>query len=349
MDKERFIQLLTKKKSNAISLPEQKELAEFLHQYPEYSETAKIVDDFYEESLHTATNSDVDKHWQSLLHKMQGSKGSVLHNKEKKIFYFRKIWAAAALLILLVGASFFLYNRGSVHPGQQNTIVTRLGSKSGLTLPDGSEVWLNADSKIEYSRDFGKDTREVTLTGEAYFDVAKDSLRPFIVRTAFMDVKVLGTAFNIRAYKNEINSQATLVRGAVEVDLKNRGGKTIFLKPNEKIVVKNNSDNNAENAGKQNSGEPEIVVTKVSVLSDEVPAEALWIKNKLAFDQMRFEDIALELERWYGVKINIHNEKLKGKTFSGVFENKSIDEVISALQVAAKFQYTNKNNTIEIQ
>ncbi len=101
-----------------------------------------------------------------------------------------------------------------------NVVATRKGSKTNLVLPDGTKVWVNADSRLSYGKNFGNQLREVYLEGEAYFDVAEDKRKPFIVHTNNIDVKVLGTAFNVRAYGNEVNTQTTLLRGSVEVMLK---------------------------------------------------------------------------------------------------------------------------------
>src|SRR5205085_10891901 len=88
----------------------------------------------------------------------------------------------------------------------QNTVMTKPGSKSKLQLPDGTQVWLNSDSKITYGESFMGATREVQLSGEAYFDVVKDKEHPFIIHTQSIDLKVLGTAFNVRSYANEKNT-----------------------------------------------------------------------------------------------------------------------------------------------
>src|SRR4029078_631833 len=100
-----------------------------------------------------------------------------------------------------------------------NTVSTKRGSKSKVQLPDGTQVWLNADSRIAYNEKFQGNLREVTLEGEAYFDVVRDEKRPFVIHTAAIDIKVLGTAFNVRSYANEKNTETSLIRGSIEVTL----------------------------------------------------------------------------------------------------------------------------------
>ena len=102
-------------------------------------------------------------------------------------------------------------------------------------------AWLNADSKLTYDENFRGDYREVSLEGEAFFDVVKDKTRPFIIHTKTLDIRVLGTAFNVSAYESEKNTETALFRGSVEVTLHNNPEKKIVLKPNEKLMVNNKS------------------------------------------------------------------------------------------------------------
>jgi transmembrane sensor len=121
-------------------------------------------------------------------------------------------------------------------------VGTKKGSKSHIVLPDGTNVWLNADSKIIYPGNFQGETREVSLVGEAFFDVVKNVNKPFIIHTGTMDVKVLGTAFNVRSYPGEMTTEASLLRGLIEVTLNGTEKKKILLKPNEKLTVLNSDE-----------------------------------------------------------------------------------------------------------
>ncbi|HEY4335346.1 MAG TPA: FecR family protein, partial [Puia sp.] len=152
----------------------------------------------------------------------------------------------AGIAASLAGLAFFVYRWTPKSPGPNipiahNSVSTKSGSRSKIQLPDGTQVWLNADSRLIYSESFRGDAREVQLCGEAYFDVVKDRQHPFIIHTSTIDVTVLGTTLNVRSYSNEKNTEAVLIRGSVEVTLHNNPGKKIILKPNDKLVVPNNN------------------------------------------------------------------------------------------------------------
>jgi len=233
----------------------------------------------------------------------------------------------------------------------KNTVSTNLGSKSKIQLPDGTQVWLNSDSKLTYSENFQGPFREVSLTGEAYFDVVKDKEHPFLIHTQSIDLKVLGTAFNVRSYANEKKTETSLIHGSVEVTLHNNPDKKIILKPNEKLVIQNNQFTMIP--GKTiteafDEDEPIMVLSKVHFQKEDSSAtETLWVKNKLGFDGETLENIASKIERWYDVKIIIREERLKSYEYSGVFEDESLQQVMDALKLTGNFNYTiNKKEVI---
>jgi ferric-dicitrate binding protein FerR (iron transport regulator) len=215
-------------------------------------------------------------------------------------------------------------------------------------LPDGTQVWLNADSRIAYNENFQGGIREVSLEGEAYFDVVRDEKRPFIIHTTAIDIKVLGTAFNVRSYANEKNTETSLIRGSIEVTLvKSLDKKKIILKPNEKLIV----NNNQELLQSTNHNEPVMTLGKVNYNNhDKTAVETSWVKNKLSFDQESLENIALKLERWYDVKIEIKDSNLKNELYTGFFEDKSLQEVMEALKISAggEFNYSIEGKELTI-
>ncbi|MBS1605992.1 MAG: DUF4974 domain-containing protein [Bacteroidetes bacterium] len=233
-----------------------------------------------------------------------------------------------------------------------NFVSTKNGSKSKMQLPDGTQVWLNSGSNISYDNQFGERTREVRLIGEAFFDVVKDNARPFIIHTATVDVTVLGTAFNVRSYPEEKITETSLIRGAVEVTLKASADKRILLKPNEKLIVSNDSaavSSDSLVVKDIHRTTAVMTLTQVHHLSkDSVPSEVLWTKNKLVFDGETLSEVALKLERWYGVKVVIQGEELKNTEFSGVFDDDNLTEVLYALQLSGDFKYVIKRNEVTI-
>ena len=235
----------------------------------------------------------------------------------------------------------------------KNEISTRKGSKTNLVLPDGTQVWLNASSKLDYTKDYGYKIREVTLSGEAYFDVVKNAEKPFIIHTSKMDIEVLGTVFNVKCYPGEKTTETSLVRGSIEVTMKDRQEK-IMLKPNEKLIINNEEikqDKKTESVKQAQSviQKPIILLSHLTLLQkDNTIIETAWVQNKLIFVSETFEDVALKMERWYSVHIEFANETVKTARLTGNFEKETIVEALNALQLTTKFSYTIKNNIVII-
>jgi transmembrane sensor len=264
--------------------------------------------------------------------------------------FLRLFWGAAAAV---GGIIFFTYSYYARKEGLRNTMAntvsTRPGSRSRVQLPDGTQVWLNADSRITFNAAFTGLSREVELSGEAYFDVAKEKDHPFIIHTPSIDVRVLGTSFDIRSYNNERNTEADLFQGSVEVTLRNNPDKKIVLKPNEKLVIHNDSlipsnDVNREpgrGSHRDDREEPMITLGKVHFQKkDSSVTEILWVRNQLAFDGVTLEEAALQIERWYGVKIIIRDDILRRTAYSAVFEDETLIQVMEALRLSGNFHYT---------
>lgn len=234
-----------------------------------------------------------------------------------------------------------------------NEITINPGSRTKIQLPDGSQVWVNSGSNLTYDGNFKGNTREVVLDGEAYFDVVKDASRPFIVHTSGIDIKVLGTAFNVKAYKMERVIEATLIHGSIEVINKSRPGSAkIMLKPHEKLIfnkylLADRKDQRADIKPAIDSFS--IIVTPLRKnIADNDISETAWVYNKLIFEDERFEDLALKMERWYNIKINIDSEKLKNYRVSGSFVNETAEEALKALQLLIPFSYSMNNNEVKI-
>jgi ferric-dicitrate binding protein FerR (iron transport regulator) len=267
---------------------------------------------------------------------------------------FRKWWIAVAAAASLTGAIFFIQRyttRPTTGPIASRTISTPPGARTKLSLPDGTTVLLNADSRLTYDEHFAGDNRDIQLSGEAYFDVAKDPHHPFLIHTSVIDIKVLGTAFNVRSYENEKITETDLLQGAVEVTLHNKPDKRIILKPNEKLTVRNDQVNidTGEATASDNSDSPLITVGKVHFQKkDSSITETLWTKNRLAFDNTTLEDVALQLQRWYGITVVIRDEKLKDIRLNAFFGQEDLRQVMEALSIAGNFRYTIHNNEVII-
>lgn len=232
-------------------------------------------------------------------------------------------------------------------------IVTASGSRTHLVLPDGTLVWLNAGSRVNYPKNFGANFREVNLTGEAFFDVAPNANKPFVIHTARIDVKVLGTRFNVKSYPSDKTTEATLIRGSIEVSVKNKNRDRIILKPNEKIVVSNDDSIHlqAMPLHKDIKVAPSVISIGHPTYERNSGAiiETSWVDNKLIFQDEAFDDLARQMERWYGVSIGFQSEKQKELRFTGIFEKETIQQALDALKLTANFHYTIEGTTISIQ
>jgi transmembrane sensor len=380
MNEERVWYLLSVQLSGEATPEELEELNTLLKQQPELGLRADIMRNLWnnrqsrEEKPVTA--SHFDKHLQRLSNHLaqpvlqfdtEVSDNNNVPEMEvvPQRSRLRWLWlgAGVAASILIVFLVSLPAKKTGDKPVASNTISTRPGSKSKVELPDGTQVWLNADSKLTYAQNFIGSTREVTLTGEAYFDVAHATAAetgqkiPFIIHTNSIDIKVLGTAFNVRSYPREKTIETALIRGSVEVTLHNSPDKKIVLKPDEKLIVKNDNATIvstrpalADSFANGSDNEPMMMLSKIHPYKEDTTAhyETLWVKNKLAFENETFDRMLPDLERWYNVSIVLKNETLKGLHFTGVFENKSLADVMEALSLARGFRYEIKGAEVII-
>lgn len=273
------------------------------------------------------------------------------------LFRSRKLWAAA-VLILVVAGGWLAWHTFILPASEMNVVSTRNGSKTKITLPDGTQVWLNADSRLSYPNDFQHTSeRNVTLSGEAYFEVKHHAERPFIIHTQYLDIKDIGTTFNVKAYPDEKESEATLISGSIQVFLHKDPNKNYILKPKEKIIYYadhdgfslNGSDNKIPASPAADSlckvpANAEVVVTRMkNVLSpsgDSIVAETAWINNQLVFDSEKFSDLAKRMERWYNVKFEIKDKKIGNYIFTGIFDGETLEQALEELQMIRPFQFS---------
>jgi len=266
----------------------------------------------------------------------------------------------AASVILIFGIGFLFkknfLDKSSISEKLQQVFV-KPGSKSKIILPDGTVVRLNGSSKLSYHKDFNKNVREVDLEGEAYFDVTKDAAHPFIVHTSNIDIKVLGTIFNVKSYDQDQTIETTLLRGSIEVYNKDDpSAPKVILKPNEKLVYRKDKEddlasqkNEAGDSLKEYERDQDISISTLAANKpDSLKEETSWLYNRLVINGDDFNNLATKFERWYGVKINILSEDLKKYHFNGIFENETIEQALNALQLTVKFHYKINDEVVEI-
>ena len=262
-------------------------------------------------------------------------------SNKKVISLLVKLTAAAVLLAaVLFGVNY--YNNGK--NTSTKIFLAAYGERKNIQLPDGSDVTLNAGSKIEITESFGVSSRDVYLEGEAFFDVKHNAKLPFIVHTPVMDVKALGTAFNVKAYLNEKITETSLIRGLVEITLKESNNRRMLLYPNQKIKWEQpiakaaNPDRSLEkNEGSLNLADS--LMKKLVLTGEGDIKEIAWKQNKLIFEDELFGDIAILLERWYGAKIEFKDEAIRNYRFTGMFEKEDLNTVLDFLKESRSFNY----------
>jgi ferric-dicitrate binding protein FerR (iron transport regulator) len=279
---------------------------------------------------------------------------SNVKRRNEKLFMFMRY---AAIIVLTFGLSWFskdLINNKIANNGNKeekiadNEISVSYGSKSRIKLPDGSSVILNSGSTLKYPGRFDKLSRNVFITGEAYFDVSKDKEHPFYVKTNGITIKVLGTKFNVKSYPEEKIVQATLVTGSIEL-YSNRNGicknnRLAILKPNQQAIIE--IGNSKSTNGCKNNLDS---IKSISINNQiDVVRYISWKDNRLDFRDEKFINLSHQLERWYNVEIEIKDDKMKETLLSGVFMKETIEQSLKALKLTMPFKYTINQNHIVI-
>lgn len=259
-------------------------------------------------------------------------------------------------LIVLAVLVFFRNNDNSIEPlAKLNTklseITTKNGSNTQLKLPDGSVVWLNAGSKLNYSKINETGLREVYLTGEGFFDIVKNPKRPFIIHTSSIDIKVLGTKFNVKAYPDDKTVETSLIRGSVEVTVKNRPEEKYLLKPNQKLILMNEAYAEKIAAGHQAlpSKAPAIFIRQLSYIKGDTAAiETSWVRNKLIFEDEPFADLSKRMGRWYDVEFEFRNKNIEEERINVAFDGETLVQALDYLKLIVKFNYRIEDKKVVI-
>ncbi|HVU95324.1 MAG TPA: FecR domain-containing protein [Puia sp.] len=242
-------------------------------------------------------------------------------------------WSAAAAVVVFGTLGVFRYNKKTPPPTPMQApvawheVAAKYGTRSYLDLPDGSKLWLNAGSKVQYAT--GK--RELTLSGEGFFDIRHDPEHPFLIHAGNVVVKVLGTSLNVRAYPGDSVVETTLIDGKAEIDMP---GRAIALRPSEKVTMHN---------GVQQVHKVVADPTYKTII------ETSWVEDKLIFRKEPFREVAAKLERWYNIRIRFGNDKYLDEELTGYFKDQPIKNVMDALQLSLGFHYELAGDSILIK
>ncbi|MDR2148105.1 MAG: FecR domain-containing protein [Tannerella sp.] len=297
--------------------------------------------------------------WLRLEKKIQPNR---IRGKAVRIKYMR--WVAAAAFIV------FAYILGQITAGHESveiatgeyTIEAPKGGKSYMTLIDGSKVWLNAGSTLHFDQSFGEQTRKLTLLGEAYFEVAHDTQRPFMVEASGITIAALGTAFNVKAYPDDNLIETTLVEGSVRIE-SNAHTKTepVVLKPNQKVVfykdpqtlsVQTSSDQTdaTASADEQENVAASQSFSRIVVSKDvDVKVSTSWKDKRWIVQGERLDELAVKIERKYDVVLVFEDPELKDYKISATLEEETIEQLLDAIRFTIPMDYRIERNQVYVR
>lgn len=271
---------------------------------------------------HNVSDEKCDKAKQKFLQRIENQE------KERKLKSVRlySIMRYAAVFAGILVLSMFAY----LHFGDENNNMIRFATAEGetkqLVLPDGSRVWLNENTSLEYPDNFEDDIRMLNLNGEAYFEVTSNKHKPFVVRGATMQIEVLGTKFNFKNSDKCRIAEASLLEGEIKASGNANEG-LITLSPGQKVELN-------------------AYTRQMKVSNTDAEIDAIWHNDFVQLKNANIYDIALMLEKIYNVNIVLSPEINKGNTYSGVLQKKkNIEEVLNILSHTIHFNYViNKKN-----
>lgn len=279
--------------------------------------------------LSSIADDKTEREWDRLQNKMRVHEAVSPMLLSSKFVFWRKIAAVAAIVILTAGATLGVWNTvSSLQPETYFTLEVPYGEKSKVTLSDGTEVWLNAGSKLQYSNKFNEDNRIVKLAGEGYFEVTKQDRKLFTVETSAYTVVVKGTKFNISAYQDDLFISTTLMEGSVELFYNKQ---QLKMTPGESLRLN---------------------LASGKFLREEVnaPQAKAWAENRLEFDHITLRELIQKLSRQYDVKIELESERLGDKAFRISLRNQeTIGDVMNALQKLIPITVERKEEYIYIR
>lgn len=298
------------------------------------------LDEVQQDSLWNQINSKIDRQeaikketkvvsldsWTAIQHHKEK-----LESKRREKLKMTLVFSAAsvAVLSLILWFNFYqLQQEKAIPPVEYETIEALAGVKSSISLPDGTIVTLNSQSKVTYEKPFDREIREIALVGEAYFDVAKDTLRPFIVKTGPVSTQALGTEFNIQAYP-EYPISISLIEGSVLVSNEEVVGLSEKLIPGEGILA--SLDNKLWQKDRF-----------------DLETTLAWMNKTLVFKNTPFKETIHSLEKWYGVEFKITGKMPEDVYITGKFKDESLKNILEGISYSTKYSYSIEGKTVNL-
>lgn len=340
-------ELIAKYLSGEASREEKEALLKWRNQNIDNEKVYQEMYQAWHSKMQDEHNFDSQLAFQKLTHRIQTeipmtlSYESKSNSKQAKISFRRYILRVAAVVAFCL-IVVTIWRQNNERQKNDNQSITELkpkliekinpkGQKIQLRLSDGTKIWLNSESKLTYPSEFhSNNTREVTLEGEGFFEVAHNPDKPFIIHTSNTKVQVLGTSFNVRAFADEKNIETVVVTGKVKIAESENEANFIVLSPNEK------GDFSLQNKR----------IKKQTVNPDKYIA---WREGVLKFENSNMSFIIKELERWYGVNITVSNPNLLNCHLTGDFKNESLENVLIFMQKALDIQFEINKKEVKIK
>lgn len=309
---------------NAVNKDRQEMLSLFHQPEKEYELKDELVRELTEWNVSEDSRPNLQKMFAALWNTIE-------KQEQRKTRYLNVVVRVAAALVIGLFLGFYANSLINRQEPVFYAAHSPKGSVSEMILPDGSVIFLNAGSRIKYSIDGKNGIREVFLTGEAWFEVAKNKKKPFVVHTPFYDVHVTGTQFNVKAYEADKEVTTTLEEGEVVIKATEsyKLAEDVILKPGEQVVLN------------KESRELNIKIVNTNWYTS-------WKDNKLIFVNMNMKELVVLLERKYGVEIDVNNKEILKLHFDGTIKNESIIEIMEILKKTLPINYKIVGQKIEI-
>ena len=325
MQKERLQYLISNLLNNDLLTPEKKELTEWLDSadadddcMAAWDDAGYEIDDFIKEEM-----------WGGIKNRIVTEKALQKSIRLPRLYSVLKVAAMIAVILCCGITAYFIPGNKTCHSssGQLYSFSVEPGQKASMRLADGTIVWLNSASRITFDEDYNINERIVNLDGEAFFDVAKNPEKKFIVKCNGMEVEALGTEFNVKAYSNDSVITTTLSKGKVKVSSCDQN---LTLLPNDVATY--------------NLKRQTIEGSKV----DDIAVADYWRSGQLVFDGEPLASIAQTIERMYNVKVNLKSEQLKNLKFTGTIQNNSLTNIIHIISLSYPLTYTISDSVITL-
>ncbi|MEG2772260.1 MAG: FecR domain-containing protein [Alistipes sp.] len=280
---------------------------------------------YINDRINATTAIDVEQSLKLLKKRMSARRRNPMHT------FHRMAWKAVAAVAMTAALVSGIWVTASLSEriSRPCTVMTQLGERSQVVLPDGSKVWLNSCSRVEFHASLFSRERHVSMTGEAYFEVHHDKNSPFTVSTNGLDIEVLGTKFNIRNDEDKHLVTTVLLEGSVLAHPTDSDVPSARMRPSQQLAFNTQTQHMHLSS------------------SDTAERSINWIDGRFQFEQSTFEEIVAELKRYYNVDIRFMDAKLKNERFSGDFKvEDGIYHIMSILQLTYKFHYKIDRNDI---